>query len=306
MVVLVLNSVWRQYLFGSIFIFFILIGIFFSSVFEYRISDWVTLKRLANKELVLTIAAVVTGSWLTTRLYHTLGWDSVAASAMIGLLGGILFPKFGAAIYCGSFVGMCSETLLAGPSEFFLSSFIAALLFISSKDHFEGIGGKLGTIAFVGALITGLSVNHQFPGALIPVFNPGWIIVLSAVMSAVATWWISTQTKLGPVISSAMIGLAGSFFLPQLVPDIGNLLSITVFCASFTGMSSKTRFPTFFPIALAGLFTGFLFLYSLSVLGGAGGKLGTISFASLLCVLGYKNLILQLRKRKIQEYSEET
>ncbi|SIQ60892.1 hypothetical protein [Maribacter ulvicola] len=55
-----------------------------------------------------------------------------------------------AAIYCGVFVGMSSNTIIPSLSVVISAGMIAALFLLLSKNLFIGIGGKLGTMAFLG------------------------------------------------------------------------------------------------------------------------------------------------------------
>ena len=73
--------------------------------------------------------------------------------------------------------------------------------------------------------------------------------------------------------------------MPAVYPDgVGSTLAVTVLCASFAGMSSAQRVPYFFQIVLIGLVCGIIFIYSMPLAGGAGGKLGAIGFGSVLAV----------------------
>jgi hypothetical protein len=72
----------------------------------------------------------------------------------------------------------------------------------------------------------------------------------------------------------------GGLLLPALEPEAGTLLAVAVFCASFTGMSSPKRLPGAPWLTVAGLITGAAFVISLPVLGGAGGKLGTLALGA--------------------------
>jgi hypothetical protein len=88
-------------------------------------------------------------------LHQLLGVPIVVSAASIGLIGSILptttqfqhHPQ--AAMYAGAFAGMCSSDVISSPYELVVISLIGAAIYTSLKNHFIGVGGKLGAIAFV-------------------------------------------------------------------------------------------------------------------------------------------------------------
>jgi intracellular septation protein A len=56
-------------------------------------------------------------------------------------------------IYCGVFVGMSSETITPSIGLVVAAGVLAGVFLSFSKNLFIGIGGKLGTMAFIGVLI---------------------------------------------------------------------------------------------------------------------------------------------------------
>ena len=214
----------------------------------------------------------------------------VIASAVIGLAGAILFPKYGAAIYCGSFVGMSSREILPHAPAHLSASLIAGGVFQISENSYHGIGGKLGTIAFIGSVATAAAFGLPFSSSPLPPPNIVWSIIILSALAALLAWALGNQQKIGAVIGSALVGLAGGLILPRLFPAYGELLAVAVFCASFTGMASKERFSAAL-VSIAGLLTGIIFILSSPVFGGAGGKLGMIAFSASLATLGYQQMI---------------
>lgn len=55
------------------------------------------------------------------------------------------------------------------------------------------------------------------------------------------------------------------------------------------------RLPRIIHMLIVGLLTGVFYIYSMPLAGGAGGKLGTIAFGSVLVVSGYANLAGRLK-----------
>lgn len=83
------------------------------------------------------------------------GTSPVAASAAVGLAATFVPVRRGlqAAVYAGTFAGMCSHEIIAGHRHILIISLIGAVLYVLFKERFNGIGGKLGAIAFVSSLL---------------------------------------------------------------------------------------------------------------------------------------------------------
>ena len=88
-------------------------------------------------------------------LHQLLTVPVVVSAASMGLIGSFLptttqyqnHPQ--AAIYAGAFAGMCSSDVITSMYELIFISLIGAAIYTSLKNHFIGVGGKLGAIAFV-------------------------------------------------------------------------------------------------------------------------------------------------------------
>lgn len=81
-------------------------------------------------------------------------FSPVFASATVGFLGSFLEKKdLHTVIYAGSFAGMCSLKYLSAPQYIVFISLVGAGLYLVTKPHAKGFGGKLGTIAFLSSVI---------------------------------------------------------------------------------------------------------------------------------------------------------
>lgn len=88
-------------------------------------------------------------------LRTTAGFDAVPAAAAAGF-GGTFLPLprrldpagVHAAIYSGAFAGMCSANIIAAPAQVLLVSLAGSVISLSVAPLFQGIGGKLGAVAF--------------------------------------------------------------------------------------------------------------------------------------------------------------
>jgi hypothetical protein len=248
------------------------------------------IEKINTKQALRDFAGVFVGALITYILAHDLGLGAVVAASVVGLIAGLILPEDGAAIYCGAFVGMTSNNLLFDHGELALAGVISGVLFFITRPVFAGVGGRLGTIALVGSVLTGGIFSREFLFSPIPDLSLCSYIMAVSLVAAVATFALSLHRDTGPVIASSLVGLVGGLLLPILLPLMGITLAVVAICASFTGMSSKERFPSMGWMVLAGLFTGVVFIFSTPCLGGAGGKLGTIAFGSVLAVGGLRQL----------------
>lgn len=230
----------------------------------------------------LTVLAIFAGAMTTFVLANAVGLGPVVAAGIVGAIGALIWRNKAAAVYCGSFVGMVSQDCLYASTHVTLAALLAAAVFLLATPVFNGFGGKLGAIAFSGCVLTAWLTGNPLSQAPIPDASVNTLIVLISVGATIGTFSLSVRLKLGPVMASALVGIAGGLLLPRLMPETGPMLAIVVICASFAGMSSRERLADERRLALAGLITGFIFIFTLPAMGGAGGKLGAIAFASTL------------------------
>ena len=242
------------------------------------------------------------GAMLTYGLSIELGLGAVLASGIIGVFAALFMPKYAVAIFCGSFVGMSSVELLT-LLPFTFASLVSATIFVFAKEVFNGYGGKLGTIALSSALIVTIVFREEYlEGAIFDVAQALSIVAVSAV-AAFITYVMSIRLLQGPVLSSAFIGVLAGGFFPIFFTELGPTLAVVAFGASFVGMSSKKIMPHEGVILIAGVLFGLIFVFSAPYFGGAGGKLGTIAFLSVLMVSGLYHFLKALEDRKKCENS---
>lgn len=114
-----------------------------------------TMKIFLAKFLAFYLACL-----LCYTLQTSFGFSPVLSSALIGFVGSFYWfsskiEKSGihAVIYAGSFAGMAHTDYLKGTGHIFFISLIGTSLYLWSKPHLSGFGGKLGTVAFVTTII---------------------------------------------------------------------------------------------------------------------------------------------------------
>ncbi len=244
----------------------------------------------------IDLSMVVVGNALTFVLSVESGLGPVVASSVVGLLAAMLVRKHATAVFCGSFVGMSSPDVYGYAGVVLFAGICAGVVFVAAKRVMNGFGGKLGTVAFTGALSASFLLQARLGSLPVPVGTDALWVLAYATVGAVVTYVLSVHLRNGPVPASAMVGLLSGLLLPVLHgPQPGTLFAVVAFCASFTGMSSPARLPTSIHIACAGLITGLVFLYASPFFDGAGGKLGTIAFGSSIAVWGLQQLRMRLQ-----------
>ena len=295
---LTVYEAWLFHSIGGVLNIFLFIGAVTAIISEAKQLKFATTNNPKWNTQIWQMFSVFTAGIVTYGMSHDLGLGPVISASVIALIAHMIAPKYSVAAYCGSFVGMTSNLLLYNYQEVALASFIAGIVFFLTGDVFNGFGGKLGTIALLSTAITCQSLNRDFLTLSIADLQTNLWIILVAAIAAALTFYFNIYRKQGPVLASAVVGIIGAMILPPLFPEIGNTLAVVAICASFTGMTSKERCGSFRNIIITGVLTGVLFVYSTPQLGGAGGKLGTIAFGSVLSASGYRKLITSIAERK--------
>lgn len=98
------------------------------------------------------------GSFSTYFLQHNLQFNTVLSAGMVGFVGSFTSKikkiptskSWPVVIYCGAFVGMTKLEL--GYIYLFTATLLTSLFYTFTQHYFHGIGGKLGTLAFMGVL----------------------------------------------------------------------------------------------------------------------------------------------------------
>jgi hypothetical protein len=242
------------------------------------------------RQSALEVLAVLIGGIASYTLAHDIGLGPVVAASLVGIAAHLVVPKLSTAVYAGAFVGMTSDLLLLTHTEVLLASLASGVVYYLTKPVFPGVGGKLGTIALIGTTLMSLSLQRIFLIAPLPDFQTSLEIIVIALIATPLTFYLSAAHDNGPVLASCAVGMISGLVLHVIYPEMGTNLAVVAICASFAGMSSKERLPNVGMVLLVALFTGVVFIFSTPHLGGAGGKLGTIAFGSVLAVVGFQRL----------------
>ena len=111
------------------------------------------------KFLLLKFITFFLGFVACFAMHTTFALPLVISAALTGLIGSFIpFPARYknhpyAAIYAGSFAGMCSTNLISNYWEIAIISAIGAVLYTLTLNVFAGFGGRLGSIAFASVAL---------------------------------------------------------------------------------------------------------------------------------------------------------
>ena len=246
------------------------------------------------KEDFLSLISVFGGSLAAYYVNTGFGLGSVTASALTGILAAVFIKPYAAAVYCGSFAGMASPEFL-GSTCMIYAGIISGVVYVMCKNIFNGFGGKLGTVAFAGCIFASLITGSTLLGSAVPGWNTGIILIVYSAAGAVITFHLNVRAGYGPVLASGITGIAAGLLLPAVHGQAaGSMYALGVFSASFAGMSSKERFSSAALMVPAGIICGLIIIFTSPYMGGAGGKLGTAAFGSVIGLNGLRTAVSRL------------
>lgn len=153
-----------------------------------------------------------------------------------------------------------------------LSATPAALLAraLFADDVSAVVAGLEGSLVLVGAVTVVRERERIFAEPNVTGFERGDAIeVLAVAVAAALTYLLSVRAGFGPVVASALVGLAAGVFAHKI--------AVPAYCGSFVGMASPEVFPSIEYLAVAGLCSGLAFVAAKHAFAGFGGKLGTLA-----------------------------
>ena len=274
----------------SAMLLLVLIGLISGHHREYQLVLVDDRRRLSELRLtpfdLVVVLATLAGTILTFYLNNHLEMGGVVASALVGLLGPLFFPKYQRAIFCGSFAGMASAAIFTNIWWVAMAGLLAGLLLAMSKEIYDGFGGKLGASGFFGTITTAILSDRLVyvnqVGDLVRDYN----LVFYFILGAVVTYHINKINKTGTIFASSGVGLMAGLILPRVYGPVGASYAVAAFCGSFVGMTVLDRLANEFYLFVTSLFGGVIFLYTQVNFIGLGGKLGTTAFASVVAWWG--------------------
>ena len=121
------------------------------------------------------------------------------------------------------------------------------------------------------------------------------IFILTGVLGAWLTFFISERLKQGPVRSSALLSLVvGLFFycFPELFGAyLSKNIPLVFIGATFIGMVSPLSRGNYIRLALAASLFGIIYVNKAHFFEGYGGALGALAFIALLSSMGFSVII---------------
>ena len=288
-ILIFLVKAWERQLADSSYIGMGVIGVFV--VFSLYQSI-LFLRSLAKQESIpplgidgKEVAAVVAGALCTSVLIRLFAFSPVAASSLVGIVGSFLTPGYPFSVFCGSFVGMTSPSLL-NYSQVLMASLVSGAVFVLGRHGFHGMGGKLGVTAFAGVwiVISFFATPAQAPPLAADAMGVSLqvLIVLLSGVASFCTFMLNQRWNIHIVASAGMVGLTSVVLLSVSGSAHFHMLTAAVFCASFAGMCNRNRLRGPGMYVLVGLLSGLLFMATIPVFHQYGGKLGTIAFIAAL------------------------
>jgi hypothetical protein len=136
-------------------------------------------------------------------------------------------------------------------------------------------------LLIIFVFLVGLGLFDAFPKMEIKSFT--WLEMANMcsahMIGAVATYFLVQQLHFTSVVAAATIGLLGYFGSIFLVKNQHIDLAPNIYSGTFVGMTSAAVLSAPW-VALAGTFSGVLFIFLSSRFNGYGGKLGSVAFMS--------------------------
>lgn len=131
-----------------------------------------------------------------------------------------------------------------------------------------------------------------------------FILIVTGIIGAVLTYYISENKKQGAVRASALLSLIiGLFFhsFPEVLnPYLTKHIPIVFVGTSFIGMVSSKTVSNQKTIAIAGVLFTIIYTNKNHVFEGYGGALGTMAFIALLASMGFVVLVSKTKEIKKQ------
>src|SRR5690606_20499542 len=112
---------------------------------------------------ILIVLWIPAGALICYFLNHRYQLGPVISAGMVGASASFIplinresayLKQLPGTFYCGAFIGMTNLAIASSIYFVLAASFFAGVLLLVSKSLFNGLGGKLGTVAFTAVTIT--------------------------------------------------------------------------------------------------------------------------------------------------------
>lgn len=295
-----ISSLTESHILVSVLKIIVILFLVYEIIVEWRIylspKKEELLKRRFRRQDLYVFFSVFSGALGSYLMNYNFALGAVVASSLVGLLGGLLLPKYAVPIYCGSFAGMVSSLLVSDPLSVITVGLFAGVFFVAGTDTFKGFGGKLGATAYFGTLVTSMffaTFGDTMTGTAI---NLEYDVFIVFIVGSLATYYINVHHKTTVVVASSLVGLTFALILPNIFTD-GHYLAIALFCGTFIGMSTPSKLSSKTSVTIASVIGTIIYLYTSPYFAGLGGKLGLIAFGATIATAGIYNLKSHLEEK---------
>lgn len=242
---------------------------------------------------------------------------AVLAASVIGVVAALLSMAHGrlasmaVPLYCGAFAGMTSELVLADWPSLTIAGLLAGVLVSLLRATWDGVGGKLGLLAFAGVFLMSLvarALGTIGDGApVLALERPDRVALVAVPPIAAAVTWLLRHRGLSPVLASA--APTAIFTLVLLVLDdnspVGDWmpfaftpLCVAWFGGSFIGMTAPGRTGgRLWPLLIAATLFGVLQIGFKPTIAGFGGDFGATAVVAVLATLGMLEVVRRVGRR---------
>lgn len=258
------------------------------------------------KEFFIVLVVILISTTLTFSGSTYLNLDPVVSASLVSLTVGVLIKKYAPEATVGAFLGM--STFASIHTDLLLAVLFASVIDFGLKPYYKGYCGKLGAVSFTGGFLAFLILRKPFLATINYQSVEVVYLFLVTIVAAVITNLIKNGLKVGPIIAYSVVSLLGALIFNRFEYTKNLNFSILVFGASFIGMGSKEVHPTNKRVIITALVYSFILTMNLNF-GCVGGRLGTITFMSLLIsqamydVFGYNYYLV---KKAANKYSLAT
>lgn len=252
-----------------------------------------------TKDDIKTVLALWLGMYLTIGLHTFTGMPQVMASALIGLIAYVLLKPYHKAAYCGSFAGMIGSAYLSVFSLIGLG-ILLPLVYLISQSFFNGLGGKLGTIAFVSGIFV-IAIQPEYVWfQTTPLLEVSYVFVfLISYISIIVLWLLKNLFRLDSVFVSSAFSLLMAMVFIQV--SNGLIWMMIVFASSFVIMTDHDQMDTMFMITIAPLILGALYISTFQVLPGIGGKAGLMALITVIATKAVQTTLKRVRPNAVTQ-----
>ena len=126
------------------------------------------------------------------------------------------------------------------------------------------------------------------------------ILIVTGMVGATLTFYVSAQLKQGRVRASALLSLLVSLFFycfPEVLNDfLTKSIPLVFIGTSFIGMVTSSAKTSYVRLAVAGGLFSIVYLNRSQFFDGYGGALGALAFIALLTTLTFSELLLRKTK----------